>query len=263
MNPVTITWKERRAMKMIPVRKLVLDHAVYPRSYVNFEHVQRLIDTIEAGTPLPPVIICRETRRIVDGAHRTRAVDIITDHRGDVACIEKVYDDDRALFLDAVRYNSEHGLALSPADRCRILERASELKIDQKLTTAALRMTATAVGALTVKPITSLSELRKPALAPRSKWIEPPPEPTAVRKCETTPPAKRPTGPDLIDLFLHFLEEGEINPDDTEVVHRLNRIAELIVSFELHDPDEPKAKPAAVVLPKRAKPPAGAGYLYH
>jgi ParB-like nuclease domain len=90
----------------------------------NLEHV-RLLAAV--GTNWPPILVHRQTMRVVDGMHRLRAARL----RGMVE-IEAVYfdGDDDAAFLRAVEENIAHGLPLSLRDRkaaaLRILKKHSD-----------------------------------------------------------------------------------------------------------------------------------------
>lgn len=77
----------------------------------NLEHVRLLAS---AGTVWPPILVHRQTMRVIDGMHRLRAARL----RG-MGEIEAVYfdgDDDEA-FLQAIEENIAHGLPLSLSDR--------------------------------------------------------------------------------------------------------------------------------------------------
>lgn len=75
------------------------------------DHVNRLAETEQ---PLPPIIVDRSTRRVIDGMHRLSAARLRGDHT-----IEVVYfsGDREDAFALAVRENTSHGLPLSRADR--------------------------------------------------------------------------------------------------------------------------------------------------
>lgn len=77
----------------------------------NLEHVRVL-----AGAPdeLPPIIVHRQTMRVIDGVHRLRAAKLRNQH--DISV--RFFDGDEAdAFVLAVRSNVSHGLPLSLAER--------------------------------------------------------------------------------------------------------------------------------------------------
>jgi ParB-like chromosome segregation protein Spo0J len=94
-------------MPKLALEKIVTDESLYPRNGVSGFNVNRLINAIESGAKLPPIIIENKTNRLVDGRHRYEA------HKGlglkTIEVIEKVYKNEADLYADAVRLNVVHG----------------------------------------------------------------------------------------------------------------------------------------------------------
>lgn len=57
-------------------------------------------------------MIEKKSKRIVDGFHRHRVYSRLYGVDHEVEVVEKTYKNDAALFLDAARYNSAHGLKM-------------------------------------------------------------------------------------------------------------------------------------------------------
>ncbi|MFG2095424.1 ParB/RepB/Spo0J family partition protein [Streptomyces sp. NPDC048612] len=74
-------------------------------------HVQALADS---DATLPPIIVHRDTMRVVDGMHRLRAAALLGQERLPVRFFEGAEQD---AFVLAVELNVKHGLPLSTADR--------------------------------------------------------------------------------------------------------------------------------------------------
>ncbi|NKZ08783.1 DUF1013 domain-containing protein [Actinomadura latina] len=82
-----------------------------PRLAQVDEHIQVLS---EADTELPPILVHRNTLRVIDGMHRLRAAQ----RRGATSIYVRYFDgDEREAFVMSVRLNSAHGLPLTLADR--------------------------------------------------------------------------------------------------------------------------------------------------
>ncbi|WP_436501559.1 ParB/RepB/Spo0J family partition protein [Actinokineospora sp. HUAS TT18] len=83
-----------------------------PRSRgLDADHVHALAEAIDA---LPPIIVHRATMRVIDGAHRVRAAEIL----GRTEINAQYFDgDDADAFVLAVKSNVTHGLPLSLTDR--------------------------------------------------------------------------------------------------------------------------------------------------
>jgi len=86
--------------------------AASPRvSGESVEHIQLLA---QSDALLPPIVIHRETMRVIDGMHRVRAARL----RGEREIQALFYDGTEAdAFVLAVKANTAHGLPLSLADR--------------------------------------------------------------------------------------------------------------------------------------------------
>jgi ParB-like chromosome segregation protein Spo0J len=95
---------------LVPVHELVLSDS--PRlSGIDGEHVARLT---ECYAHLPPIVVHRQTMRVIDGAHRLQAA-----IRSGYKQVEVVYFDGEAIdaFILAVELNVRHGLPLSLPER--------------------------------------------------------------------------------------------------------------------------------------------------
>jgi hypothetical protein len=149
-------------VKRLKAIELVLDFDLYPRNNVDSHNVRGIIDAMEAGITLPPVVICKRTKRVADGFHRVRAV-LQRDQEGEVDVVEKVYKTDAEFFLDAMRYNAHHGARLDPCDRTRCTIIAERLSIPLDQVAGALHMPTDKLGELKVaRTATSTSGLSVP-----------------------------------------------------------------------------------------------------
>jgi ParB-like chromosome segregation protein Spo0J len=81
----------------------------------------------EIAAPLPPILVHRQTMRVIDGEHRVRAALL----RGEETLATKFFDgDEESAYLLSIEANLAHGLPLSLADRkaaaSRIIEQHAE-----------------------------------------------------------------------------------------------------------------------------------------
>jgi hypothetical protein len=128
-------------MKRMKVSELVFDFDFYPRAQIDSQHVAYLEDVMKAGHALPPIVIDKASKRVVDGFHRCRAALKMYGKDAEIEVIEKAYRNDRELFLDAVRYNSGHGRTLAMYDRAHCAILAARLEIDDAALAGALQVT--------------------------------------------------------------------------------------------------------------------------
>jgi hypothetical protein len=141
----------RTAAVRVPISSL--RDADSPRlSGEDAAHIRVLV---ESGADLPPIIVQRETMRVIDGMHRVRAMQL----RGDNEISVLFFDgDDAAAFVLAVRNNIAHGLPLTLADR-----RAAAVRIIDSYPYLSDRAIA-AVSGLSPKTVAGLRPDRDPAI---------------------------------------------------------------------------------------------------
>lgn len=141
------------ATKQIELAKLVEDFTLYPRNHVDATHVFDLVRALQSEQELPPIVADAKTLRIVDGFHRRRAW---LKHLGDDAKVPvelRKYDDDAALFLDAVKLNAHHGRKLDRHDQSRILLRLEEMRVPPTVIAATLHVPESSLAALRVRVV--------------------------------------------------------------------------------------------------------------
>jgi ParB-like chromosome segregation protein Spo0J len=80
-------------------------------------HIARLAET---EAPLPPILVCKRTMRVIDGMHRLLAASSLGRETIDVIFFDGSEAD---VFLHAVQENIAHGLPLSQSDRRAAAER--------------------------------------------------------------------------------------------------------------------------------------------
>ncbi len=110
--------------KKLRLADLVLDFELYPRNEVSSTHVTALVDAIQAGQTLPPIIAEAKTKRVVDGFHRYKAYERLSAEEVEVDL--RHYESDSALYAEAVSLNASHGRAFDPYDRRRAILRLAE-----------------------------------------------------------------------------------------------------------------------------------------
>ena len=138
-------------MRKVKLSEITLDYKVYPRKEIRVPHVANLKDAIEAGEELPPIVIEKGTGRIVDGFHRFEAYKALLKPSAMIPVVEKRYKNDAELFLDSIRLNSEHGLALDRWAKAKCAQKCRDLGLDDKAIAKALRMSVDRIQAMLEK----------------------------------------------------------------------------------------------------------------
>ena len=135
-------------MRKMKASELVLDFDLYPRNNVDTHNVRSIIDAMEQGIELPPIVIDKKSKRVIDGFHRTRAAVRHGGPDAEIKVVEKSYANDGEMFLDAMRYNASHGARLDPCDRARCTIIAEQLSIPLDAVAGALNMSLDKLGTL-------------------------------------------------------------------------------------------------------------------
>lgn len=115
------------------IKEVVYDKSLYPRNSPNFAHIGTLINALQSGQGLPPMIVEKGTGRIIDGVHRWNAYKKLYGEDYDALVEERTYADDNEAWQDAVRLNAEHGLTYTEYDRTRILVEAEKRGITKEI----------------------------------------------------------------------------------------------------------------------------------
>lgn len=127
-------------MKKFKCAELVLDFGLYPRHNVDSYNIRSILDALDAGTELPPVIADEKSKRVADGFHRVRAYLKKYGPEAEINVIFKRYKNESELFLDAMRYNASHGAKLDQCDRTHCMIVAERLQIPLDAVAGALHM---------------------------------------------------------------------------------------------------------------------------
>lgn len=117
---------------------LVEDLGLFPRNVIDDVHVRALAEAIRAGDVLPPIVVDRRTRIVVDGIHRRRAA-IRAHGAGATVVVQwREYPDRESMLVDAARLNARHGKRLTPNEIVRVVTLADEMNISRTVIADAL-----------------------------------------------------------------------------------------------------------------------------
>ena len=126
----------------------VLDWNLWPRhsaQSLDSANIRQMKEAMEAGVVLPAIIVNKDDMRVVDGFHRVSAVLALYGDDASIDADVRHYESEAEMFLDAGRYNSKHGLPMSPMDRSHFIIKARRMKIPAPAVAEALGMQASAM----------------------------------------------------------------------------------------------------------------------
>jgi hypothetical protein len=137
-----------RNMKTVPISELVEDFSIYPRFSVDQQHVTHLADVLLAGKKLPPILVDKKSKRIVDGIHRKRAYQRAFGDNARVPVLERVFASEKEMVKEAARANAAHGRRMTSIDFVRVILRCEELEIPTEEIAEILQLTVERVNEL-------------------------------------------------------------------------------------------------------------------
>ena len=137
-------------MSKLKVLELVEDFDLYPRSHVNGVNVTGIAEAIAAGVVLLLIVVCRKTKRIVDGFHRARAYRRLYGADYEIEVEFRDYKNDGEIILDAARLNAPHGQKLAACDQTRCALIAQRLHVPVSEMAKALSISVDKLAKLTV-----------------------------------------------------------------------------------------------------------------
>lgn len=138
-------------IQQVPLSELIEDLDIYPRGSVSEVRVGDLVYAMDAGAQLPPPVIDKATRKIVDGFHRTRAYRKRLGDDGAIGVDVQEFADDAAMLLESARINGQHGQPLGRYDQRIVHLRATALGATEDQVARALGVTTSRLAQITLK----------------------------------------------------------------------------------------------------------------
>jgi hypothetical protein len=117
-------------MAQVKLTDLVLDFDLYPRNGLSSPNINSIVDALEMGDPIPPIVADKESKRVVDGFHRYKAHQKLKREKIEVTW--RNYKGDAEMFADAVRLNRQHGQPFDTYDLKRSVQRLLEFGLKPK-----------------------------------------------------------------------------------------------------------------------------------
>ena len=149
------------AIRQLAASSLIQDFKLYPRAQVDSYHVGEMVESLRAGTMLPPIIADRESKRIIDGFHRVRAHQRAFGINAKVRVDLRDYPDEATMFKEAMTLNSSHGRNLTMYDKTRCLLLAKEMGIERTVVSTALNITVERADQLLLDRVAASGEVLK------------------------------------------------------------------------------------------------------
>ena len=113
-----VTKPKLTKMKLV---NLVVNEAYFPRQSIDRGKIRQMVDALEAGRELPPLIATPE-HQIVDGVHRFYAQKQFLGVEGEIPVEVRTYASEEDLWQDIITLNVGRGSDLTSWDIARVIE---------------------------------------------------------------------------------------------------------------------------------------------
>ena len=105
----------------VAISDVVVDLSIYPRSKPNTGMIEQYLDAMRAGDVFPPIVLEADTKRLIDGLHRLKAVEQLSKedakHDGKIPVQFVTVPEDVPAKLFAASFSVRHGIGITTADR--------------------------------------------------------------------------------------------------------------------------------------------------
>lgn len=220
-------------MRKLPLATLILDHDLYPRTEINTTNVNYLRDAFVSGVKLPPVIIDKKSKIVIDGFHRVTMYRKIND-KMEIDVIEKSYKSKADMFRDAMRANSRHGVNLTRFDRTRCVLLGEQLNLTLDQIAADLAMTIDAVGALKTDRVGNLKTNGGIKIPLKKSILHMSGQTLTQQQYEANRHLSGMSAMFHVNQLILLIENDLLDSADTGLLNRLDYLCNLLNNAQLH-----------------------------
>lgn len=121
----------KKQTQKVKLAEIVEDYTLYPRPTIDSNWVSHLRRKLEGGSEFPPMVVEAETLKLVDGFHRKRAYLLVLGADGEVEVEPRRYENDAALYADALALNAPHGKPLTSYDAVTAVTKGEKLGLSR------------------------------------------------------------------------------------------------------------------------------------
>ena len=112
---------------LIRIKDIKIDDGIYPRNSLDAMALARMRRAVQTGAILPPIVLEKKTRTLLDGRHR---LEIVRNAKAlKIPALLEAHGTRAEMFLRAIALNALHGEALDTLDYAQCTIRAQTLGI--------------------------------------------------------------------------------------------------------------------------------------
>ena len=136
------------------------DFNLYPRKQIDSSLVAAMYDAFQIGKKFPPIIADKDTKRTVDGFHRTNMYLKHMKEIGKPIKIDvefKTYNSDKEIYLDALRYNCNHGKRIIGDELAHAIKIGLDMDIKTNAIASAMSISIDKINTIIPKKIATIT----------------------------------------------------------------------------------------------------------
>ena len=204
---------------------LVFDFNIYPRHQIDNYHVKELCDSLVVGIVPPPIIVERQTKRVIDGFHRTAAYRKVYGLDARIPAIVKEWPDEASMMLEIVASNSTHGRSLTPQDRVRCIALLEEKGLEPEQMATALCMTPDKIAEMKA---TRIAQYNMEAVVLKRSAAHLAGQDLSIDEMEYNKKAGGLNQTFYVNQVIAMLEKDTVNWDNNILVGALRKLSDLL-----------------------------------
>lgn len=133
------------------VASLRVDENILQRGGIDAQRTNRIAEAVRSGKQLPPLLVDRKGRRIVDGVHRQYVYERLLGPEAECQVEWREYPNDAAAFSDGASINAAHGMPLSSMDLAHCILVGKRLDIPEENLAEVLGLTLAKIQKMTAE----------------------------------------------------------------------------------------------------------------
>ncbi len=214
--------------KILPIKSLVMDKEVYPRTMIDWMQVVRYEEAMMSGAVFPPITVTKYKGKwiVIDGFHRVEAKKKLKEKYIEAEILN--LKTKKEIYIEAVKRNIGHGRQFSSYERTKIILTLEKWKLSQVQISEIVRIPVEKITPFVAKRITRITETREeiPLKAPLKVLSGTEVEDMPVQRVFSNQNQIQ-----ILDSLICLLENNYIDLTSEIIVEKLRKLQGLIERY--------------------------------
>ena len=216
---------QKQKLKVLRIKDVVIDESVYPRINVDWVTTARYLNALKSGANFPPIVVALLDGKyiLVDGGHRLKAYEANKETHIQAEVLEDL--DMKAIYIEAVKRNSEHGRQFSTQEVTKICITLTEWGESQEVISELVRIPTDKITPFVAKRMTRIAGTGQeiPLKATIKHFADVDFQEPINQKAIMGGNQKS-----VLETFIRLMENNWINLEDKAVITKLKKIRRLL-----------------------------------